>query len=216
MKAESWHISTVGTTRSWQRAWNQIRATCGYTKALLIEDWGTVIRRLREIPTIVRYRREGEYSPDVLKRRFGAWVKLPEIFRDFAKDKPEWSDVLALLPPPVPQSQISIANAATDGEVVDTQGSQPRHAKLTDRPTYGNPINFRGLRHEPVNEQGVVFLFGMIANELDYMVEVVQTGYPDCEAKRQLAPNKWQRVRIEFEFESRNFATTDIHMTDAM
>jgi hypothetical protein len=27
----------------------------------------------------------------------------------------------------------------------------------------------------------------------------------DCEAKRQIAPGQWQRVRIEFEFESRNF-----------
>jgi hypothetical protein len=25
------------------------------------------------------------------------------------------------------------------------------------------------------------------------------------EAKRQIGPNNWQRVRIEFEFESRNF-----------
>jgi hypothetical protein len=37
-----------------------------------------------------------------------------------------------------------------------------------------------------VNEQGVVFLFGMVAKELGYMVEVVQTGYPDCEAKDKL------------------------------
>ena len=37
------------------------------------------------------------------------------------------------------------------------------------------------------------------------MVEAVQTGFPDCEAKRQVGPNNWQRVRIEFEFESRNF-----------
>jgi hypothetical protein len=52
----------------------------------------------------------------------------------------------------------------------------------------------------------VVFLFGMVARELGYLVEAVQTGYPDCsEAKRQIGPGKWQRVRIEFEYESRNF-----------
>jgi hypothetical protein len=45
----------------------------------------------------------------------------------------------------------------------------------------------------------------MVARELGYMVEAVQTGYPDCEAKRQVAKGKWERVRIEFEFESRNF-----------
>ncbi len=36
-------------------------------------------------------------------------------------------------------------------------------------------------------------------------MESIQIGFPDCEAKRQLAPGKWQRVRLEFEFESRNF-----------
>ena len=56
-----------------------------------------------------------------------------------------------------------------------------------------------------MNESGVVFLFGIVARELGYYVEAVQAGYPDCEAKRQIAPGKWQRVKIEFEFESRNF-----------
>src|SRR5258706_14491232 len=79
------------------------------------------------------------------------------------------------------------------------------YSKLEGRPTYGNPIDFRGLRHEPVNEDGVVFLFGMVARELGYLVEAVQAGFPDCEAKRQVDAGKWQRVRIEFEFESRNF-----------
>jgi len=50
-----------------------------------------------------------------------------------------------------------------------------------------------------------VFLFGMLARELGYLVEAVQQGFPDCEAKRQVDADKWQRVRIEFEFESRNF-----------
>jgi hypothetical protein len=29
--------------------------------------------------------------------------------------------------------------------------------------------------------------------------------YPDCETKREVAPGKWQRCRIEFEYESKNF-----------
>jgi hypothetical protein len=73
------------------------------------------------------------------------------------------------------------------------------------RVTYGNPMNFCGMRHEPVNEQGVVLLFGMLAKELGYVVEAAQKGFPDCEAKRQVSPQRWERVRIEFEFESRNF-----------
>ena len=33
----------------------------------------------------------------------------------------------------------------------------------------------------------------------------MQAGFPDCIAMRETAPGKWQRVRVEFEFESRNF-----------
>lgn len=56
-----------------------------------------------------------------------------------------------------------------------------------------------------MNENGVIFLFGIVARELGYSVEAVQAGFPDCEAKRQISAGKWQRVRIEFEYESRNF-----------
>jgi hypothetical protein len=45
----------------------------------------------------------------------------------------------------------------------------------------------------------------MVAGDIGYSVESVQAGFPDCEAKRQVARGKWERVQIEFEFESRNF-----------
>jgi hypothetical protein len=72
---------------------------------------------------------------------------------------------------------------------------------------FGAPISFRGLRHAPINEQGVVYLFGMVSSELGLIVEAVQAAYPDCEAKRcvDTRQNCWQRVRIEFEFCSSNF-----------
>jgi hypothetical protein len=58
-----------------------------------------------------------------------------------------------------------------------------------------------------VNEQGVVFLFGMVAYELGFIVEAVHAAFPDCEAKRCIDPKdqRWQRVRIEFEYKSRAF-----------
>lgn len=174
---------------------------------VLLEDWGEFVRRVRRIPTRDQYRRDGTYSPGVFERRFGPWSAVPLKFLEFASEKPEWADVVALLP--VENARAPFASASP---VASTQASADwvsppshRHSRLNDRPTYGNPIDFRGLRHEPVNEQGVVFLFGMVARELGYHVEAVQTGYPDCEAKRQVDAGTWQRVRIEFEFESRNF-----------
>lgn len=173
----------------------------------LLIDWGNLIRKHRQIPTREQYRREGKYSPGVFEKHFGPWSAVPGKFREYAKNNAEWADVLALLPEPAPKWRaVTSAQTLLNGtNVQQSTAGTARHGKLADRPTYGNPIDFRGLRHEPVNEQGVVFLFGMVAKELGYMVEAVQTGYPDCEAKRQVGPNNWQRVRIEFEFESRNF-----------
>lgn len=153
------------------------------------------------IPTRNEYKLEGSYRATVFERSFGPWSSLPQAFREFAADNPEWADVLVLLPEP---SQSTSAPSLSSSAVSRTPVAH-RNLRLTDRPTYGDPIDFRGLRHEPVNEDGVVFLFGMVARELGYLVEAVQAGFPDCEAKRQVAPGKWQRVRIEFEYERRNF-----------
>lgn len=86
---------------------------------------------------------------------------------------------------------------------VSTPLSVPSHGKK--RALLGEPLNFRGLQHSPINEQGVVFLFGMVCRELGYLVEAVQTGFPDCEGKRQVDTRRWERVRVEFEFKSSNF-----------
>lgn len=175
----------------------------------LLEDWGEMVRRDRQIPTRDHYRREGKYSPGSFEKHFGPWSAIPSKFREFAQDWTQWADVLALLPQgtakPVVVSRQGTENGDSAVHELPPSLTQQQYAKLDDRPTYGNPIDFRGLRHEPVNEQGVVFLFGVVAKELGYMVEALQAGYPDCEAKRQVAPGRWQRVRIEFEFESRNF-----------
>ena len=48
-------------------------------------------------------------------------------------------------------------------------------------------------------------LFGALAERMGFAVERVQTKFPDCEALREVAPGKWQRVWIEFELHSRNF-----------
>jgi hypothetical protein len=175
---------------------------------VLLEDWGELVRRARRIPTRDQYRREGKYSPGVFERHFGPWSSIPTKFQEYARKKPQWADVLPLLPLSTQSRQV--ASASTTPHNTGAASStlpvpQRHHAKVSGRATYGNPIDFRGLRHQPVNEQGVVFLFGMVAKELGYMVEALQAGFPDCEAKRQVGPNEWQRVRIEFEFESRSF-----------
>jgi len=73
------------------------------------------------------------------------------------------------------------------------------------RTIVGNLINFRGLVYAPTNEQGVVFLFGKVAHEFGMYIELIRTGYPDCIAKRFIGKDRWEEIRIEFEFKSSHF-----------
>ena len=168
----------------------------------LLEDWGNTVRKNRGVLPRHIYRRKAKYNPCTLANRFGGWLAVPEAFRKFAKGKRKWADVLAFLPAQLPKKTAGRPDSKPASPIPLCRA---QHAALKDRPTYGNPIDFRGLRHEPVNEQGVLLLFGMLAKELGYLIEAVQNGFPDCEAKRRVGPDRWQRVHIEFEFESRNY-----------
>jgi len=68
----------------------------------------------------------------------------------------------------------------------------------------GDLINFRGLVYAPLNENGVIFLFGRVADDLHMYIEEIKPGFPDCVARRYTGKG-WGRVRIEFEFISSNF-----------
>ena len=69
----------------------------------------------------------------------------------------------------------------------------------------GEPFDRRPMTNAPVNELGVMVLFGMVAADMGFQVESLQGKFPDCVAKREVSPGKWQRCRIEFEYESKNF-----------
>lgn len=68
----------------------------------------------------------------------------------------------------------------------------------------GDLINFRGLVYAPVNENGVIFLFGKVADDLNMYIEEIKIGFPDCIARRFIGKG-WERISIEFEFKSSNF-----------
>jgi hypothetical protein len=65
----------------------------------LLKDWGELVRRSRRIPTRDQYRREGNYSPGAFEKHFGPWSAIPAKFRDFARNKPEWGQMLCRCSP---------------------------------------------------------------------------------------------------------------------
>ncbi len=76
---------------------------------------------------------------------------------------------------------------------------------LPDRPLLGPPMQRNAMSYEPVNEMGVVMLFSMWADRLGFVIEFAQARYPDCKAKMEVEPGRWQDVNVEFELNSSTF-----------
>jgi hypothetical protein len=72
---------------------------------------------------------------------------------------------------------------------------------------FGDKMQFKSLSCAPVNELGVVYLFGVLHETLDLKIESIQAGFPDCVARRRIGPNRWEEIRVEFEYDSRSFLT---------
>jgi len=75
---------------------------------------------------------------------------------------------------------------------------------MTEKSIVGDLINFRGLVYSPLNENGVIFLFGKVVEDLNMYIEEIKPGFPDCIARR-FTGNGWERLSIEFEYFSSNF-----------
>jgi hypothetical protein len=67
------------------------------------------------------------------------------------------------------------------------------------------------MNYAPENENGVVFLFADLAKHWRLRIEKIKPGFPDCIAY-QKSHSGDKRIRIEFEFKSRNFL---IHRHDS-
>jgi hypothetical protein len=95
---------------------------------------------------------------------------------------------------------------AVDGSPASRWSRIPSYQKTNGR-VFGRPLHFGNLTYEPTNEQGVVFLFGMVSKALGFdSIEYLGTDFPDCEGKRRVGNQRQlQHVRIEFEFKSSNF-----------
>ncbi len=65
-------------------------------------------------------------------------------------------------------------------------------------------INFRGLVNSPLNREGVFFLFGMVAPDLNISVTELRADFPSVSGER-FTGQGWEKVRIEIEYKSGDF-----------
>jgi hypothetical protein len=168
----------------------------------LFIEWATIVRKLGKVPTAKDWDAAAQYSITPLRKRFGTLSSAPLGLLEYARKnglESEWEDVMEITVAylnslPLPDMKFKAVTCAP-----------PKPGVLMNQPIYGTPLIPWALTYAPTNEIGVVFLFGTVAQELGYAVTRMQTEFPDGEAMRKVDEGRWQRVRIEFEFESRNF-----------
>lgn len=147
------------------------------------------------------------WGHNIPRRRWGSWGGALTAFRDWvaahAPAFPHREELEAVVAKLAAREQRRKAQAA--GVV-----SLPPWPALGGR-ICGAPLGFGAMLHAPVNEMGVVVLFGMAAEALGYVIDTVTTGFPDCTGKRLVGEPgraesaRWEAVRIEFEYRSRSF-----------
>jgi hypothetical protein len=143
---------------------------------------------------------KGRFSEDPYRKRWGNLAEACKIA--YATYGYPLADEGKL---PEQQAQNQYTPASSQGAIPQIYKS--KQAGSRKKVQYGEPMDFRGLRHAPINEQGVVYLFGMVSRELGFLIESVKAPYPDCEGKRCVDEKRqlWERVLIEFEYQSSNF-----------
>lgn len=206
---------TMAVKRHWIRkyfvTYTQLLQACGLerhgsgaplTMEAIFLDWARVVRSTGKIPSVAEYDMHGTYSSRPFRNRFRSWRGVPEemLAHAVATGKgEEWEDVLKI----IAQHLKLPAEEAARFKLPSAPTFRPR--LMEGRPIYGQPLWQGPLTFAPTNEAGVLAAFACHARELGFAILRLQAAFPDCEALREVGPNKGQRALIEFEYESRNF-----------
>ena len=172
-----------------------------YEKENLFQNLREIFEKSEGLCSRTKFNKISSISHDSYRRHFGSWHEALVDFKKWLEDNKYDYPWITELPDSLPDEIIE--ETREKSEETDFK----KQWKATSGNKYGSFLNFRGLQHAPINEQGVIFLFGMVCLELGFIVEAVQSGFPDCEAKRRIDSKRdyWERVRIEFEYSSSNF-----------
>jgi hypothetical protein len=181
------------------------RHGCGYKIGMenLFRDWALVTRKLGKTPSMLDYELHGKYTTKALVRHYGGWTHVPAGLLGYARERhleDEWKDVMEIA-----EAALKVVGPPAR-TTVETKNLLPGRRAAANGPFYGLPMMTASpLVYAPTNEAGVMVLFGAVAREHGFAITRVQAAFPDCEAMREIEPERCQPTRIEFEYESRNF-----------
>jgi len=169
----------------------------------LFREWLLIVRRLGRMPTVYEYQHHSGRSIRPMLRCFKTWSKVAQGVMEHLRSRglqEEWEDVFEI---------ISRKGKCTSWEESEKsklgQGFTSREKIHYKNTFYGPPLLPSVVTYAPVNEIGVTVLFASMAKELGFRITHMQTEFPDGEVMREVEYGRWQRLRVEFEYESRNF-----------
>ncbi|HKW77398.1 MAG TPA: hypothetical protein VJN64_17830, partial [Terriglobales bacterium] len=185
------------------------------TEEQLFQDWAAAVRKLGKVPSVMTYNKIGKYSHRAFRVRWNSWLDVPAAMMEYAAQKwpdRQWDDVVEIARKFVEhrkaigprKKKYQALTSSQDAGLTSTHVEELTSTAKKEA-VYGKPILLPELATAPTNELGVVFLFGVLARQLGFMVLRVQPGFPDVEALRLCKDGQWRRVKAELEFESRNF-----------
>jgi len=180
-----------------------------HSRKELLEELDRVVSKLRHVPTWAQIRRETGITDKVFIQNFGK-KGIGEVFRHYLK----WLKKSNPTSGNIKLVNKSLNENSQEGSFISQSSKEdiginklPKYQKVSSKTEYGAPLNFGNLVHEPVNELGVVFLFGMVSEKLGFVIDHISPDFPDCEAKRYIGgkQRRLQPVKIEFEYKSREY-----------
>ncbi len=191
-------------------------------------DWARVARAMGKLPSLHEYELKGKFSVGPILVRFGSWMAAPSGLKQFAEKHglaAKWKDVLRMVMAREKQDRaVQRARGAMSSEPGPEDKRRGRELKAAVqrwpkslkplKELYGRMMRPCAMLCAPVNEQGVVLLFGAMAEKLGFAVLKVGTAYPDCLAFRVVDGELMELLKIEFEWESRNFLVHKHKKTD--
>jgi len=174
------------------------------TMESLFQDWTGIVRTLKKVPSVTEYEQLSRYSVRPMLRMFRMWLNVPDGIRMYIEEQglaDEYKDILDAIE----------YKATHEGGVPKMSAPPSAPPILKDRPMYGPLLQGCPLVFAPTNEASVLYLFGTMSERLGFLMLLVQAGFLDCEAMRVVGENRLQRLKIEIEYQSRNFLK---HMHD--